>query len=240
MNLYKERPSYTHLRMFGCLCYASSLKRNRGKFYSRAITCVFLGYPYGQKAYKLYNLESKKVLVSRDVIFYENCFPFDQQKHSSHLPLPLPITDESDQFLHSFCLAVTGSQQVTPSQQNSAGTSIPQPTMMLPTRKPTVQVPTRKSTRSHKSPSHLQDFICSNTQTSCCNLVTMPPEHITCLSTIEEFPEPSSYEQAAQHPGWVQAMQKEILALQTNNTWEVVDLPPNKKAISCNGYTKPN
>jgi len=28
-------------------------------------------------------------------------------------------------------------------------------------------------------------------------------------------------------------MEKEIIALQTNNSWEVVDLPPHKKAISC-------
>ena len=76
-----------------------------------------------------------------------------------------------------------------------------------------MKVPTRKSTRSHKTPSHLQDFVCSNAQTSWCNLVTIPPEHPACLSAMEEFPEPSSYEQAAQHPRWVQAMQKEILAL---------------------------
>jgi len=64
-------------------------------------------------------------------------------------------------------------------------------------------------------------------------LVIIPPKHVACLTAIEEFPVPSSYEQAAKHPGWVAAMNKEIDALQINNTWEVVDLPPNKKAISC-------
>ena len=57
------------------------------------------------------------------------------------------------------------------------------------------------------------------------------PEHMPCLSAIEEFPEPTSFEHAAKHPGWVETMEKEINALQTNNTWEEVDLPPNKKAI---------
>ena len=55
---------------------------------------------------------------------------------------------------------------------------------------------------------------------------------MTCLSAIDEYLEATSYEQAAQHPGLVEAMEKEILALQTNNTWEVFDLPPNKKTIS--------
>ena len=56
---------------------------------------------------------------------------------------------------------------------------------------------------------------------------------MACLSAIEEFPEPNSYEQAITHPGWVEAMDKEINALQVNNTWEVVSLLPNKKAVSC-------
>ncbi|KAF7833471.1 Integrase, catalytic core [Senna tora] len=32
----------------------------------------------GQKGYKIYNLESHKVEVSRDVIFYANVFPFSE------------------------------------------------------------------------------------------------------------------------------------------------------------------
>jgi len=61
---------------------------------------------------------------------------------------------------------------------------------------------------------------------------------LACLYTIEEFPEPRTYEEAAEHPGWTEAMQKEILALQTNNTWDVVDLPKGKKAISCKWVDK--
>ena len=61
----------------------------------------------------------------------------------------------------------------------------------------------------------------------------IPPEHIAYLSAIEEFPEPATYEQAAKHPGWVEAMNKEISALQVNNTWKNANLSANKKVINC-------
>ena len=74
--MYGTRPNIDHLRVFGCLVYASTLKANRSKFDSRAIPCVMMGYETGQKGYKLLNLETNKLFVSRDVTFHEKHLPF--------------------------------------------------------------------------------------------------------------------------------------------------------------------
>jgi transposase InsO family protein len=74
--LYKVFPSYNHLRIFGCLAYISTLSRHRTKFDSRALPCVFIGYPFGTKGYKFYNLHTQSIVISRDAVLHEHVFPF--------------------------------------------------------------------------------------------------------------------------------------------------------------------
>ncbi|KAK2405521.1 putative mitochondrial protein [Trifolium repens] len=65
-----------HLRVFGSLCYAHNQGRKGDKFASRSRKCVFVGYPYGKKGWRLYDLEAKVFFVSRDVEFFESEYPF--------------------------------------------------------------------------------------------------------------------------------------------------------------------
>jgi hypothetical protein len=57
--------------------------------------------------------------------------------------------------------------------------------------------------------------------------------HCAFLANITAHKEPQSYDQAVHDPQWQAAMNTELEALQQNNTWSLVPLPPCHKPIGC-------
>lgn len=57
--LFGKQPNYSSLKVFGCLSYATNVRPHKRKFEPRAYKCIFLDFSLGQKAYKIYNLDSK-------------------------------------------------------------------------------------------------------------------------------------------------------------------------------------
>jgi hypothetical protein len=57
--------------------------------------------------------------------------------------------------------------------------------------------------------------------------------HRGFLSSICSTYEPITFSQAVKSPLWWEAMEKEIEALEKNDTWSLIFLPPNKKPIGC-------
>ncbi|GJT38378.1 putative RNA-directed DNA polymerase [Tanacetum coccineum] len=91
--VYGHDPSLSHLRVFGCLCYATILN-NQDKFSSRSERCVFIGYSNSKKGYKLLSLENKSILFSRDVKFYETVFPFKMKNNPQKVVFESGITSD--------------------------------------------------------------------------------------------------------------------------------------------------
>lgn len=85
--------------------------------------------------------------------------------------------------------------------------------------------PTRSSTSSPSSS--------SESSQNC----ESPPTKMRSLSDIYAstyallVAEPLSYDEACGKEEWESSMKEEMSAIERNNTWELVDLPPKKKAI---------
>ena len=82
--------SVTHPIIFGSIAFAHILDELKRKLDKKSERCIFTGYSEQHKAYKLYNLVTKKVVVSRDVKFIEDkCWSDSsniQHEDSSYLP----------------------------------------------------------------------------------------------------------------------------------------------------------
>lgn len=152
-----QKPDLSHLRVFGCLCFVATSPVGRDKFMSRSHPYVLIGYPTGQKAYKVPNLVNKHIHVSRDVIFFEDLFPLHSMikhpLHSSFSHLPTNSTD----------ILENSNYTPEPSYRHSHTNDLIPPS-----------IATHRSTRIHQPPIRLQDYICNQVGFDhiCCHTLT--------------------------------------------------------------------
>lgn len=88
-TLYGNPSYFDKLKPFGCLAYATNVTPHKDKFQTRAHKCVFIGYVPRQKGYKLYNLDTNQTMISKDVSFIEDHFPY-HYIHDRTAEVPLP------------------------------------------------------------------------------------------------------------------------------------------------------
>ncbi|KAL0553407.1 hypothetical protein IC582_007302 [Cucumis melo] len=69
---YGYKPSLKFLKVFGCLCLTHVPQSKRDKLDRRASSGVFIGYSSINKAYKIFQPKTGKIVVSRDVHFVED------------------------------------------------------------------------------------------------------------------------------------------------------------------------
>ena len=99
----------------------------------------------------------------------------------------------------------------------SSPAPVPQPSDDLP-------IALRKGTRSTSNPHPVYNFL---------SFHHLSLLYFVFVSTLSSIFTPKSTSEALSHPGWKQAMAAEMDALYSNDTWELVALPPGKSPVGC-------
>jgi hypothetical protein len=75
VKLLKKNPDYSILRTFGCSCYPLLQPYNRHKLMFRSKKCIFLKYSSNYQGYRCLDPATKRIYLSRHVVFDETTFP---------------------------------------------------------------------------------------------------------------------------------------------------------------------
>ena len=225
--LYDSLPDLKLFKVFGSLCYASNLLSHRSKLDPRARKCCFLGYKSGFKGFVLFDLHSREIFISRNVVFHDHILPYpsSSEKNLEYFPFShLQSSDSSHVPLES--------------------SSSPSP---FPSVDSPIGPPQRISSRSKHALPHLKDYICQSSSSSSFNNIKNVPypishflsynklsnDHLHFALSLTTHTEPKSYAEASKFDCWNKAMETELTALEQTGIWKLVDLPPNIKPIGC-------
>ncbi|KAI5410301.1 hypothetical protein KIW84_055701 [Lathyrus oleraceus] len=185
--------------------------------------CVFVGYPKGQKGWTVYILRTRGIYVSRDVVFFENVFPYASREKGSngddHPPMFAPNsisveeetapTQDRQQNQNDFLTQSAEDQQVV--EVNSDVVDV----VEEPYNEGESEL-THLGPRIRNPPKHLNDYHCySEEKTRTCtspnsstssgmvypisnyvNYDEFSEKHQAYLEAIESIEEPHSYKQA--------------------------------------------
>ena len=204
-SLYGKKPTVHHLKVFGCVAYSHIPKEERKKLDCKAKRCVFLGYGENVKGYRLYNPTNRKILFSRDVIFNER--KFGLQEESSSTATDSPLTTEPVRLEDGIESSCQSDHDDGKESEHESEDNSPI----------TTTSDVRRSDRNKKIPDRYGVWVNATTT----GRYPVEPENFSEALTSPEKDE------------WRNAMNKELLSLKTNDVFDLVKLPENKKAIGC-------
>ena len=201
------------MRVFGCVGYAKVTTPHLRKLDDRSRALVHLGTEPGTKAYRLLDPTTRRIVVSRDVVFNEEqrwkWIQEQKEVDTSVITFGYPETGLCDQ-------AIIKEEETDPELEDEESDHEEEPVVL------------RRSSRTINKPSYLDDYelLCEEDEMyeTLCELEC---EHLLML--VNE--EPWSYEDAKELKVWRDACEDEIKSIVKNDTWSLVDLPRNCKAI---------
>lgn len=243
-----EKPNVSHMKIFGSRVMAHVPVEKRRKFDPRSKEYLFVGYCDEKKGYRLVDPKTKGIIESRDVVFLESGNIFDSNTNYEFVEFPFkgsddPDTVEQDDDTESVSSAATVIERNEEIQQELSNDSEPiDDSLSHNAVEPSDPFEnTLTEYGSDDDDSEWNDSTISEleiTQIRKSSREVRPVERfeagMLALSAGAVF-EPFTVSEAMQsdeHVAWKRAMDSEYESLIENNTWELTDLPPDRKAIN--------
>ncbi|KAK8937447.1 hypothetical protein KSP39_PZI012254 [Platanthera zijinensis] len=216
-----RKPSVKHLRVFGCVAYAHIPDQRRRKLDDRSEKCIFVGYAPASKAYKLYNPETEKPIISRDVVFEEgSSWSWDEATKNIK---GMFFEDDEEEGGKEAEAELDGAEPPSPPSGGSGGALTPYSSGASASGGSSGGASTSGS-KDHRPQPRMRrlDEIYEETAPALNNF------SLYCLLADVE---PCSYDEAAKEKSWRKAMDAEIASIKKNETWKLVDPPAGHKPL---------
>lgn len=204
-----RKPNLSHLKIFGCVCYARTESVGRRKLDDRSRSLVHLGTEPGSKSYRLLDTTRKRIVVSRDVVFDERLqWNWEENNDGEAGDFSVPITEFSNEPTNNDTVA----------EEDGNGND---ETVELDEDEDETQDQPRRSTRTSTRPAYLDyldDYV-----------VLAEVEGERLLMIIND--KPWDFNDAKKLKVWIEACKDEIFSIEKNSTWDLVELPAGVKPI---------
>ncbi|PKU73081.1 Retrovirus-related Pol polyprotein from transposon TNT 1-94 [Dendrobium catenatum] len=236
-HLFKKQPVYTHLKIFGCLCFPWLQHSASHKFAPKSSACVFLGYSSSHKGYRCYQLSNQKIIISRHVQFHEHVFPFaSSAPTNSNISTTNPTSIAAPLSLVPYTL--TNAALHPPTSLPTEHTHLPDLPISHFTNDTAPHSPHSLPIQQANTslPDPLPSVLPQTRHTMVTRLKTgslKPKQHFDLQHKLTKISDPTCYSVAVKHQCWRDAMSTEFQALQAQGTWDLVPSPPNQIVLGC-------
>ncbi|KAK1408428.1 hypothetical protein QVD17_40194 [Tagetes erecta] len=223
-----RKPNLSHVRVFGCVGHVKTPKERLKKLDDRSTPMVYLGNEPGTKAHRMFNVQGRTIVTSRNVKFEEN----KKWDWSNSLNTSQGDNDLTASSMEEFCI-IDDQDQDTQQPHKSQTESVsdqPESSQSIDTGGRTEDsepvngnnTNLRRSTRTPAVPPKLSDFVLDGRVKYGQNRQE-DEDNIDLMLTQDDVPK--TYEEAATGQGWRMAMDSEIQSIEKNKVWVLTDPP---------------
>jgi hypothetical protein len=208
-------------------------KEKRSKFEPKAMKCHHVGYCETQKAFRAWDPVSRKVLISRDVVFQE----LDDRAVEIERPNSIFDLVANSCFEEEKRLPQPSQLDVFVQSNNIQG----EPALSMESQEVEISNPSHEEANEQEL---VGNPTASQTQEpSLGRRIRRPPvrwidestnKFYAKLAAVGAVEEPTNFRSAMESPQadqWETAMEEEMDSLMDNETWTLTNLPPGRQAI---------